>query len=218
MKPCVLKIGGSVVLQGPDFIESISSVVRGLKRMPLGIVVGGGKTNQTYVDIARPLGLSEFYLDLIGINASRLNALLLSTCLDLSSHIPDSVEEAADLMQYGNVVMGGTVPGHTTNAVASLLAEATGARLVNATNVDGIYDKDPRKFRNAKKFSKLSHAQLVAMAAEQDQRKARSHFVFDLLAAKILARSKIEAHVIKGEPKQIKAACLGKRHSGTVIK
>ncbi len=217
MKPCVLKIGGSVVLE-PGFMESISSVVKSLKRMPLGIVVGGGATNQKYVDIARPMGVNDFYLDLIGISVSRLNALLLATTLDMSTHIPESVEEAADLMQYDPVIIGGTVPGHTTNAVAALLAEATGARLVNATNVSGIYDKDPNKSKNAKRIKTLSYSKLVAMAAENDKRQARSHFVFDLLAAKILARSKTEAHVIKGTPSEIRKACFGKAHGGTVIK
>jgi uridylate kinase len=214
MIPCVLKIGGSVALQN---LKGISSVATALKNVPLGIVVGGGKTAELYVTTGRSLGLSEFALDLLGIRASRLNALLVAEALGASVAIPKSVEDAAERMCCQPVVMGGTVPGHTTNAVAALLAEATGARLVNVTNVDGVYDKDPNKHSDAKKLSRMSHAQLTAMAAEEDKRTARGHFVFDLLAAKIIERSKIEAHVVPFDATQIKSACLGKKHSGTVI-
>ena len=45
------------------------------------------------------------------------------------------------------VVMGGTEPAHSTDAVGSILAEFIGAELlINATSVDGLYDKDPNKF------------------------------------------------------------------------
>ena len=113
--------------------------------------------------------------------------------------------------------MGGTVPGHTTNAVAALLAENTRSRLVNVTRVGGIYDRDPDKFSNAKKLNSITAEELVQMAAKYDDRKARTYFVFDLLAAKIIARSGVPACIVSSDPLEIRNACLGKRHSGTVI-
>ena len=226
MRKCVIKIGGSLVTPaGPDtgYIREVSSVLNGLNRsLILGIVVGAGAIGGKYVDAARELKMNEYRLDEVAIGVTRINARLLSNMLPKAAHaVPETICEAADLIEDGRraIVMGGTFPGHTTNAVAALLAENLGAKLVNCTNVDGVYDKDPNKHKDAKKHKRLSFAQLVRLAAENDTRAARGHFVFDVLASKIVQRSKIETHIVNGKDvDEITKAAQGKRHNGTVIK
>ncbi|MBN3036939.1 MAG: UMP kinase [Candidatus Diapherotrites archaeon] len=224
MKPCVIKIGGSVLVPDSpdvDYMRRITSVLRDLnKSMVLGVVVGGGNVNSRYVHAAREMGVNQYKQDWLGIDVTRLNARLLMDSLGWSGRgVPASVDDASELIAMARpFAMGGTVPGHTTNAVAAMLAENTGARLVNCTNVDGIYDKDPSKHSGAKKLAKIGADDLVAMAAREDSRSARGHFIIDLLAAKIIARSGIEAHVVNGaDVREIKKAALGKKHNGTVI-
>ena len=218
----VLSVGGSLVFkEKPDveYIKALSNTLASIKNVSLGITVGGGRVNGLYADAGRALGLNNFDLDELSIKTTHANAYLLKAAVK-GSEIAWGIEDASRLFGTRTVVMGGTHPGHTTDAVAALLAERVGAgRFVNLTNVSGIYDKDPNKHRDAKKFDKMGFEQLVGRAAEQDKRGAREHFVIDLLATKIVARSKIETHIVDGSKlDDVKSAILGKPHSGTVVK
>jgi uridylate kinase len=90
---------------------------------------------------------------------------------------------------------------------------------VNVSNVDAIYDSDPRKNKNAKRFTKMTHDELIRLAVESDGRTAGTHFVFDILACKLIARSKIETHFVSCKNlDSIKSAIDGKTHDGTIVK
>jgi predicted uridylate kinase len=117
-------------------------------------VVNRGSTARHYISMARRLGVNESWSDLLGINISRINALLLNALLgDITyNYIPRNVDEVLTAWSSGKVVtLGGLQPGQSTNAVAMIIAELVGADLVvNATDVDGVYDKDPKKYSDAK--------------------------------------------------------------------
>lgn len=221
----VLKIGGSALGdKSPDaekvesFCSMIEALLDGSKDLKLGIVVGAGRVGGGYVDVARTLGVNEFQLDGLAIDVTRLNAKLIARGIGMRGPIPTIVDEASKIMQEDRfVVMGGTTPGHTTNTVAALLAEDNLARLVNVTRVGGIFDKDPNKYDDAKKLPKMTPDELFQMAAKYDDRRARNYFVFDLLAAKIIARSSVPTCIIGAEPSEVINACLGKKHSGTIV-
>jgi uridylate kinase len=218
----ILKIGGSSL--GTDGIDaekvkSTCSILKELRKaLTLGVVVGAGKVGGSYVNAARGMSVNEFQLDSLAIDVSRLNAKLIARGIGLDDPIPPTVEKASFTMKKkGIVVMGGTTPGHTTNTVAALLAEDTRSRLVNVTRVGGIFDKNPEQYKDAKLLPTINAKDLIDMAAKYDDRKARTYFVFDLLASKIIARSKIPTCIINSTPSEIMNACLGKKHSGTVI-
>lgn len=99
--------------------------------------------------------------------------------------------------------MGGTVPGHTTDAVAAVLAEYIDADLlVYATNVDGVYTKDPKK-GDARRFEEMSSDELMEIAI-QDKRKAGGSAVIDFLAARFIERSNIKTLVLDGsDPEKV---------------
>lgn len=220
--PVVLKIGGSLVYPGKadqEYVRDVVSVILGLKRRTVvGVVVGMGKRGEKPLLAARKRKVSEYDLDLVAIKQTRKNAVILRKALGLRGPVPETIDAARrEARRKGITVIGGTVPGHTTNTVAALLAEALGAReLVNATNIDGVYTKDPRKFPNATKFNRMHFDQLIALAAKQDARGARGHFVFDLLAAKLIARSSIKTYIIRGTPAEIRATLAGRTH-GTIV-
>jgi len=224
----VLSIGGSSINpEGkPDiaFLKSMARIIAKSKNN-FGILTGGGSVARVYANAARELGAGEYDADSIAITSTRQNAQLVVAALsgagvDVYSRVLWDFEDAKiPARETKAVVMGGTIPGITTDTDAVLLAEAIGAkRLVNISNVDAVYDSDPRKNPNAKRFSKMSYDELIKLAGESDKRMAGTHFVFDLLACKLIARSKIETHLVSGKNlPDIENAIEGKKHSGTVV-
>jgi uridylate kinase len=224
----VLSIGGSSIIpEGkPDlaFLKAMAQLIKRSKNS-FGILCGGGTLARLYANAARELGAGEYEADSIAIRSTRQNAHLLLTALrgagvEAHERVIDDFELAKEPARESKaVVMGGTIPGITTDTDSVLLAEAIGAkRLVNISNVDAIYDSDPRKNQNAKKFSKMTYEELIALAASSDKRMAGTNFVFDLLACKLISRSKIETHFVSFKKMDdVESAVEGKKHGGTVV-
>jgi uridylate kinase len=221
----VLSIGGSAINPGkPDlgFLRSMAGIIKKSKNT-FGILCGGGTIARVYANAARELGSSEYDADSIAITSTRQNAQLLIAALHAAKiDVFGSVISDFDLAREPErkvVVMGGTIPGITTDTDSVLLAEATEAkRLVNISNVEAIYDSDPRKNKRAKRFSKMNYNELIRLAAESDKRTAGTHFVFDMLACKLIARSGIKTHFVSGKKlKDVENAIEGRKHSGTVV-
>ncbi|RLI76856.1 UMP kinase [Archaeoglobales archaeon] len=215
----VLSLGGSV-FGDVDRIKKFAEAIEEINCEKLFVVVGGGKTAREYINKARKLGADETFCDYIGIGVTRLNAMLLiSTLKDAVKKVPKDFVEAYELSKMSRiVVMGGTFPGHTTDATAALLAEFVGADLLlNATSVNGVYSEDPRKNKNAKRFERLKANELVEIVRRGEIRAGSSN-VIDLLAAKIIERSKIKTIIFLGEPENIKKVIEGDVSGiGTVI-
>jgi uridylate kinase len=158
--------------------------------------------------------------DIIGIDMTRINAKLLIAALDSTAYpVPlTSYQDARNAAISGKVVvMGGLIPGQTTDAVSAVLAEYVGADLlINATSVDGVYTADPNRDSKAKKISSMTPSHLVDIVMKIDM-SAGSNSPLDPLAAKIIQRCGIKTFVIDGrEPGNINEAAAG-RHNGTLI-
>lgn len=96
------------------------------------------------------------------------------------------------------VVMGGIVPGQTTDTVASIMAEYTNAELLLiATSVNGIYTSDPKINYKAKKYDTINIKKIIDMSQNIDL-KAGSKSPIDLIACKIIERSKINTIIYDG--------------------
>ncbi len=222
----VLSVGGSLLNDGKPNLEMGRMLAEALKGtgLRLGIVCGGGKQARRAAERARKKTGSEFLADEAGIKITRKNAKMMLGALGGEAAGAGKkifvdfakARKAAATQKF--VVMGGTIPGITTDADAALLAECLGAkRMVNLSN-SAVYDSDPKGNPNAKKYDTLTHAQLRELAAESDKRMAGTHFIFDLLACSIIARSKIQTHFVDGRQiGQVTAAVEGKPHTGTVV-
>lgn len=225
MQTIVLSLGGSLVNPGAPDSQYVASLVRLLRgtRYNFGIVVGGGKLARQYADAARKKGGNEFQADEAAIKATKKNAQFVIDAIgkDVNAKVCETFDEARrQAARHRFVVMGGVFPGITTDSDAVLLAECLGAmRVLNLSNIDGIYNDNPVRNHNAKKFSRMSYEQLIALAGKNDMRTAGTHFVFDFLACKLIARSKIEAHFVHGKNLlDVRKAVEGKPHGGTVVK
>ncbi|MEM2105812.1 MAG: UMP kinase [Candidatus Bathyarchaeia archaeon] len=220
----VLRIGGSVVASplNPDLISKYVGLLNDLRKKghEVAVVVGGGTLAREFIKAAKELSLDEKVQDEVAISVSRLYAQLFLKALGKlgCENVSLTVEDAVDCVRKGKIaVMGGLKPGMTTDTVAALIAEKADANLlVKATDQEGVYDKDPRKYADAVKLEHLKFKDLSHMLAE-NKHKAGMHQIIDPEAIKILGRKKIRMVVLNGfKPENVLAAVNGE-HIGTLI-
>ena len=220
----VFALGGSVV--NPDgideeYVRAFANFAKELaKKHKLGIVIGGGRLARRKIEEARKKGANQSECDYIGIDASRYNASVVSQAMGMAPHIPESLKDARRIMDdKGIVIMGGTEPGHSTDAVAVILAEYANADMVfKVTDVPGIYDKDPQKFKDAKMFKELAIGQLEKMVVGLSQEAGKYELV-DIVAVEVLKRSGVKMIALDGHDlDNINHAIDGKSFVGTVIR
>ncbi len=200
----VLSVGGSVFfnekLRAPEiakFCEIINELVR--EGNQFVIVSGGGRVARVYQAGAKALGANNFELDEVGIAICRANALFFTYGVDNSWRgvLSDPKDAERFLLLGKTPVFGGLMPGHTTDAVAAIIAELLGADFINLSNVDGIYSADPATEPRAKMYTELSHQKMVSLLKAQASKPGGHSFV-DAHAASILQRSKIRSYFISG--------------------
>lgn len=228
-RPVAIAFGGSIVAPAesdPAFLVEVArAVTRLAQHRPLLIAVGGGTPARQAIRAARTAGVREEDLDRIGIAATRLNAQSLCALLrmegaDVNIEPPHTIADAVALVGPGRVVvMGGTTPGHSTDFVAAELAVASGAdRLVVATNVDGVYERDPKKDPTAKRLGDLDFLGLMAVVEDKAWTQAGAAGVLDGPATLLVAREGLETCVVQGtDLPNLEAACSGRAFHGTRV-
>ncbi len=191
----VIKLTGRLFDDG-ELVAKYVNVMKSID-VKVGVVTGGGEIARRYIDIARRHGVAHTFQDLLGIYASRLNALLLVALLGADAY-PQVARDVGEFLKawksHRIVVAGGFQPGQSTATVAALVAEAVGASmLLNAANVDAIYDDDPRKNPSAKKIPQLTYRQLEAVAKSSSL--PGGYELMDLWSVAILERSCISTYI-----------------------
>jgi uridylate kinase len=184
------------------------------------VIAGGGKIARHYINLARYLGSDEASLDIMGIEVSRLNAKLLIVALgeQAYSQVPKNLEEVTIAAESGKIVIvGGLHPGQSTNATSALIAEKVRAsKFLNATDVDGIYDLDPNISRNAKLLNEITVSECMEIL-KNGSAMAGTYDLMDIVALKVIERSKIPTRVLRSDITNIKNAIIGTHHVGTEI-
>ncbi|MEB3780022.1 MAG: UMP kinase [Desulfurococcales archaeon] len=200
----VVKISGKLLsMPNPRYLAKLKNSIievedRGYR---LIIVVGGGAIAREYINVARALGVRESLLDIIGIEGSRMNAVLLAALLypKSSIQIPRSIEEVLDKYSRGLIpVVGGFQPGQSTNAVACAIADAIGAGLIvnMLSDIDGVYSATPGD-ESAVKLDRLSYDDMEKLIYKYSQ-SAGGYSLFDKVALGIIRRAKIPVVFIDG--------------------
>lgn len=222
-KILVIKLSGSVFnfKTTSKSLKEYAQVLLDIQTKVQPVVVsGGGIIARHYVSLARSLGSDESSLDEMGIEISRLNAMLLSAALGdyVYPVIPSNLEEISIACQSGKIIIsGGLHPGQSTNATAALICEKIKAdRFLNATDVDGIYDSDPKKNAEAKMFKEITIKKCLDLL-NNESTQAGNYELMDIVAMKVIERSKIPTYVIKSDPKVIRNLIMENRQTGTKI-
>jgi uridylate kinase len=225
-KRVVVKISGEVLGGDSGFgidVSVVQYVANELKKASdigaeIGLVVGGG--NIIRGSKVATKGIERVNSDRLGMIATILNSISLADALTslnkkaiVLSAIPVegiaekySVERAISYLESGYIVLfaGGTGnPFFSTDTSAVLRAAEINADVVlKATKVDGIYDKDPMKYKDAMKFDEISGNEILA----------RNLKVMDLTAFSLSVESKIPIVVFNlMEPDSIKKVIEGQK-------
>lgn len=213
-KRIVIKLSGRVFgMENVKLLKDYASFLVKISKICQPIVIaGGGTIARHYISHARSSGADESTLDELGIEISRLNAKLLIYALKNKaySHPPTTLQEVKHAVDDGLIVVtGGLHPGQSTNGTAALIAEKIHAeQFLNATDVDGVYDMDPNKYKKAKKFRQIELKNLKNMLVHEDS-VAGGYDLMDIVALKIIERSKIKTRILKSDPKTIEKAIKG---------
>jgi uridylate kinase len=223
METIIISLGGSVIISEDADITFFKRLVNLLKKLSLKykilIVIGGGKIARKYIILGRELGLNEEILDDFGIKITRINARFLSSIIEISNkEIPSTTTEAIKI-EKPIVIMGGTTPGHSTDLVGAELAEKSGAdRFIIATNVDGIYDKDPNKYDDATQLKEITVKELIEKYGTK-WNAAGSNIVIDGPALEVIDKIKIPTFIVNGTRlDQLEKAITNQNFEGTRIK
>ena len=229
----IVALGGSLLR--PEEAEARSMWMGQLRQLmvhlegngrKIGLVVGGGLPAREGIELAREIMSDAHRLDQVGIAATRLNATVLQQVLldigcDVAPSIPHSIEDARSLFDAHHiVVMGGTVPGHTTDTVAVKLAAVVHARhCIIATNVSHVYTKDPRHHDDAEALTEITLADLADVVGVGKQLEPGASAVVDPVAVEAAIAAGLDLAVLDGrDVRRIDDALDGKSFEGTLIK
>ncbi|MDE0159386.1 MAG: UMP kinase [Candidatus Dadabacteria bacterium] len=184
-KRVLLKLSGEA-LQGPgqfgissDVIEYVSKEIKSIYSLGVetAIVIGGGNIFRGVSSSSK--GMDRSTADYMGMLATVINALALQDFLErkgMSTRVQTALEikqvaepfikrRAIRHLEKGRIVIfasGTGNPFFTTDTAATLRALQMGADIImKATKVDGIYDKDPVKNKDASKFTELTYMEIL---------------------------------------------------------
>ncbi len=204
-----------------DFLKKfkllIEKYLRKNKRFVL--ITGGGKTCRKYQAAAKSVTeLSKEQLDWLGIYVTRLNGDLMRLVLHEYAHQKtiDNPTEKIDFKE-GVLVGAGWKPGCSTDHDAILLAKNIGAKkLVNLSNIDYVYDKDPKKYNDAKPITDISWTEFRKLLPEEWDPGLNSPF--DPVASREAQKLGIEVVILNGKNlENIENYLEGKAFIGTKI-
>lgn len=185
-KKILLKLSGEALMGDQEFgisSDVIASYARQIKEIvdlgvEVSIVIGGGNIFRGISGAAQ--GVDRVTGDHMGMLATVINSLALQNSIEKLG-VPTRVQTAIEMpkiaepfikrraqrhLEKGRVVIFGAGTGNpyfTTDTAAALRAIEMGTDVViKATKVDGIYDKDPVKFADAKKYEKVTYNEVLA--------------------------------------------------------
>lgn len=188
------------------------------------IVAGGGKTARVYQKAGRQVGAPKDDLDWLGILSTKLNAQLLLTLFrrDAYSQIIDhnpSPNEIQKLKITGKhlYIASGWYPGQSTDHVAVQLAQKFGSKeLINASNIPFVYNKDPKKYKDAKPIREISWREYRKLIPSKWSPGLSSPI--DPVAAREAEKVKLKVKIFDGSDlKNFKRAIDDKPFQGTTI-
>jgi uridylate kinase len=225
--PIVISVGGSLIVPngGPDtvFLEKLNKFIRDnvAKGKRFFLVAGGGKTARHYRDAGGAVvgGMSDNDLDWLGIHATRLNAHLLRTIFQDIAHprIIENYDKKLTNWKEPVVIGAGWKPGWSTDYDAVILARDYGAKMmINLSDIDWVYDKDPSKFKDAKPVKKLTWDEMTKLVGTKW--KPGINMPFDPIAAKLGRTLNLTVIITNGKKfDNLENILEGNEFKGTVI-
>ena len=219
-----ISLGGSLLTKNMEAstYRRYADVIHRIWRAGHEVVVtcGGGRPARQYISIAKQLNATRSLQDNLGILSTHVNALLLIAALGDAAD-PHIQRRADDVKRHRSdriLVGGGYKPGSSTDYRAVIFAEAIDADLIiNATDVAGVYDKNPKTNTDAKKLATITYRELEEIIKANTRQAPGEYGLFDLKAVNLAARLGTPLIFIDGtDPEEIIRAVVGVHHGTTV--
>ena len=226
MKTVVFSLGGSLI--APDGIDR--AFLAGFRRVVLRyvrggnraiIICGGGNTAREYVNAVRQLNpkATSTELDWLGIEATKLNAWLVRDVFGPAAEHQLLYNPTKKIRTRKKIIIGsGWKPGCSSDKDAVLAAETFGVdTVVNLSNIDYVYDRDPKRFKNAKPLPALSWQKFQKLVG--DIWRPGAHVPFDPVASRLAKSRGIRLVIMRGSNlANLKTFLTGKKFRGTVVR
>ncbi len=224
MKTIIMSLGGSVIV--PDkidvnFLLGFKKIIERFTKKNYRFVVycGGGKTARNYQKAASQIvKLNNEDLDWLGIYATELNAHFIET---LFGNIAGNgiVKNPTSKIKFNKKILiaAGWKPGWSTDYDAVLLAKNLKIKtIINMSNIDYVYDKDPRKNKNVKRIKNISWKEFRSIIG--NKWKAGLNKPFDPVAAKEAEKLGLKVSIIGKSLRNFENLLNNKKFDGTIIK
>ena len=225
MKPViVISLGGSQIIPenvNYSYLKKFKDVVmKHKKKYKIVVVCGGGSLARKYIEAVQKERGDLYHQSLAGINATRANARFVSYFFgyDPEWGIPHNMKTLKKYLKKRNFVICGALEyksNQTSDSTAADIAKKLKGEFVNITNIKGLYDKNPKEFKNAKYIPKITWEEFDKLA-QKIKFKPGQHFVLDQTASKIIMKNKIKTVILK-EVNQLDNFLKNKKFVGTVI-
>jgi len=227
-KIVILSLGGSLII--PDkinfkFLRKFKKLIlKNTKKYKFVVVCGGGSIARDYIHGLEKEKIKKKHLfqSLLGIASTRLNARFMAYFFgeETNSGIPHNMKEVKNLLTKHDIIFCGALryaQKETSDGTSAKLANYFKSTFINLTNVDGLYNKNPSKYKQAKLISKISWKEFNKIANKQ-KFKPGQHFVLDQSASKIILKNKIPTYILGNKIKQLNNLLKEKKFRGTIIK
>ncbi|PIY93385.1 MAG: UMP kinase [Candidatus Magasanikbacteria bacterium CG_4_10_14_0_8_um_filter_32_14] len=222
----IISVGGSIIIPKTGFDTNflkkfrqliLSEVAKGQKFV---LIIGGGNTARMYQSALREIvKLKDIELDWMGIGATIINANFVRLMFGEFAY-KEVVTNPTKKVKTNRpiIVVAGYKPGCSTDYDAVLLAKAYGAKeIFNLSNIEYVYDKDPREFIDAKKVENIDW-ETFRKEIVGDIWKPGKSAPFDPVASKLAEKMKLKVSILQGTNLlEVKKALEGKKFKGSVI-
>ena len=219
-----ISLGGSLLTRNMEAAtyHCYADVIKRIWEAGHTVVVtcGGGRPARQFISIAKELDGSRELQDNLGILATHVNSLLFIAALGDAAdpHIHRRATEIKSHLGDRILVGGGHKPGSSTDYRAAIFAKAIDADLIiNATDVPGVYDKNPKTNPDSQKFDTLTYTELEKIIKANTRQAPGEYGLFDLKAVRLAAKLGTPIVFVDGtDPEEIIRAVTGAHHGTTV--
>lgn len=224
-KMVVLSLGGSLIIPNEidiTFLKEFKKIIlKNTKEYKFIIVCGGGSIARKYISALREIKINEKLQSLSGISATRMNARFMSYFFnnDQEKGIPHTMKILKKYIKKQDVIFCGALeykPHQTSDSTAAEIAKNFKTFFINLTNVQGLHDKNPLEYKNARFIPKISWNDFDKMA-NKTKFKPGQHFVLDQTASKIILKNKIKTYILGKQLKEFDNLLNSKKFKGTII-
>ncbi|MDP7180678.1 MAG: UMP kinase [Candidatus Woesearchaeota archaeon] len=220
----IISLGGSLIIPEEidhTFLKQFKELIN--KQIKKGnsfvIYCGGGSLARRYQDSAKKItSLDNEELDWLGINATILNANLIKTIFKSNAEENIVIDPTKKISPKKPVlVAAGWKPGWSTDYDAVLLAKNLNIRsVINMTNVDYVYDKNPKEHKDAKPIKQTTWGEFRKLVG--DEWTAGLNMPFDPIAAKESEKLNLNVTIIGKDIDNLEKVLENKEFKGTKIR